>query len=98
MNGKQLDTLIRNTFQLSKDAPITVAQANHVIQMLKPTNYLLAHHKIRGKPVTYTVPNYDTTKALMHRPQQIDILNDLSHEVTIMKGRQLGLIISSPMK
>lgn len=91
MNGKELENLIREVFKLSEDAPITTRQVNYVLQMLKPTNYLLAHHKIKGNPITYNIPNHDETKALMHRPWQIDIINDTSQEVTIEKARQLGL-------
>jgi hypothetical protein len=34
----------------------------------KSSSYLLQHHTINGKPLTFSVPNYDTTKALSHRP------------------------------
>ena len=91
MDGKQLDKAIRDTFNLSPGDPITTRQVNYMLQMLKPTNYLLAHHKIKGNPVTYSIPNHDETKALMHRPWQVDIINDMSQEVAIEKSRQLGL-------
>lgn len=91
MDGKQLDKAIRETFNLKPGDPITTRQVNYMLQMLRPTNYLLAHHKIKGNPVTYNIPNHDETKALMHRPWQVDILNDMSQEACIIKSRQLGL-------
>lgn len=94
MDGKQLDQAIRDTFKLKSGDPITTRQVNYMLQMLRPTNYLLAHHKIKGQPVTYSIPNHDETKALMHRPWQVGILNDLSREVCIIKSRQLGLTLS----
>ena len=98
MDGKQLDKTIRDTFNLSPGDPITTRQVNYVMQMLDPVNYLLAHHKIKGNPVTYSIPNHDETKALLHRPWQQTILRDMSQDVTIEKSRQLGLKISSAIE
>ena len=94
MDGKQLDKTIRDTFNLSPGDPITTRQVNYVMQMLDPVNYLLAHHKIKVNPVTYSIPNHDETKALLHRPWQQAILRDMSQDVTIEKSRQLGLTLS----
>jgi hypothetical protein len=91
VDGKQLLKLARDTFNLADDADITPMQLNYVMTMIKPTNYLLEHHQIKGKPVTYSIPDYDLSRAIQHRPWQVDILNDLSKDVVIIKARQLGL-------
>lgn len=40
---------------------------------------------------TFNIPNHDETKALIHRPWQVAILNAMPQEVAIEKSRQLGL-------
>ena len=90
MNGKQLDSMIRDTFNLGSNDPITPKQLNYVMASLVPSNYLLQHHRVKGKPVTYSVPNYDSANALAHRPWQLEPLNDTSRNVVIRKARQLG--------
>lgn len=91
MDGKQLTEVARNMFRLKDSDKITVDQFNYVLTMLKPSNYIVAHHSIKGSPITFNIPNYDTSHALAHRPWQVDILNDLSQDVVIQKSRQLGL-------
>lgn len=90
MNGKELEHITRETFDLTDTEDITTKQINYVLQMAKPTNYLLAHHTIGGKPVTYNVPNHNEAKALQHRPWQLDPLNDMSKDMVVTKGRQMG--------
>lgn len=91
MDGTQLVKVARNMFNLAPNDPISVDQLNYVLQMSKPSNYIAAHHKIKGNPITFSVPNYDTSHALGHRTYQIGILNDLSQSVVVQKARQLGL-------
>ena len=64
MNGKQLDKIIRDTFKLEPDQPITVDQLNYVLGIIDPVSYILQHHTINGKPLTFTIPDHDTNKAL----------------------------------
>lgn len=68
MDGKQLLKIARDMFNLSPNDPVTVDQLNYTLGMLKPSNYLLQHHTINGKPLTFSIPDHDTTKALAHRP------------------------------
>lgn len=91
MTGKELLQLTRETFKLSDSAKVTPEQLDYVLSTLRPSNYLLAHHKIKGNPMTFSVPNYDNSRALLHRPWQVGIVNDMSKEVVIIKSRQLGL-------
>lgn len=91
MDGKQLVKVARSMFNLTPTDPITVDQLNYVLGMSKPSNYITQHHTIKGNPITFNVPNYDTSHALGHRPWQLEILNDLSQSVVIQKSRQLGL-------
>lgn len=91
MNAEHLEKFIRQTFNLTDTDDITQDQLNYALTMLKPSNYILNNHKIKGKPITFSVPDYDTNRALAHRPWQIGILNDMSKRVSIIKSRQLGL-------
>lgn len=92
MDGKQVVKLARQMFNLAPNDKVTVDQLNYILGMSKPSNYIIQHHKIKGNPITFNVPDYDTSHALGHRPWQIGILNDLSQSVVIQKSRQLGLI------
>lgn len=83
--------MTRNLFKLPNGAKVTPKQLDYAISMLRPSNYLLAHHKIKGSPLTYSVPDYDMSKALKHRPWQVGIVNDMYRDVIIIKSRQLGL-------
>lgn len=79
-------------FNLGPKDPITVDQLNYVLGMSKPSNYLLQHHTINGKPLTFNVPDYDTTHALGHRPWQVGIVNSANdQDICVIKSRQLGL-------
>ena len=68
VDGKQIVKIAREMFNLSPRDSITVDQLNYVLGMLRPSNYLLQHHTINGKPLTFSIPDHDTTKALAHRP------------------------------
>lgn len=95
MDGKQLVKMARSMFNLSPTDPITMDQLNYVLGMSRPSNYLLQHHTINGKPLTFNVPNYDTSHALMHRPWQIQIVNSANQpDICVIKSRQLGLTLS----
>lgn len=91
MDGKQLVNVARQMFNLKPTDPITVDQLNYVLGMSKPSNYIAAHHKIKGNPITFNVPDHDISHALGHRPWQVGILNDMSQSVIIQKSRQLGM-------
>lgn len=83
-------------FKLGPNDKITTDQLNYILGMSRPSNYLLQHHTINGKPLTFSVPDHDTTKALMHRPWQIGIVNAVNdQDICVIKSRQLGLILSS---
>lgn len=90
VSGKQLVDMARDMF---KTASPSIVQIQYVMNMLQPTSYLLQHHTVKGHPITYTIPNRDTTRAFSHRPWQIDVINDQYKEKTIIKSRQLGLTI-----
>lgn len=91
MDGKQLVKVARSMFNLTPSDPITVDQLNYVLGMSKPSNYLLQHHTINGKPLTFNVPNYDTTRALSHRPWQKAVVDDINYpDLCVIKSRQLG--------
>ena len=79
MDDKQLVKIARSMFNLTPSDPITVDQLNYVLGMSKPSNYLLQHHTINGKPLTFSVPNYDTTKALPQRPWQKAIIDAINY-------------------
>lgn len=55
-------------FNLGPKDKVTVDQLNYIIGMSKPSNYLVQHHTINGKPLTFSIPDHDTTRALAHRP------------------------------
>lgn len=92
MDGEQLVKLTRNMFNLTPNDQITVDQLNYVLGMLKPSNYLLQHHTINGKPLTFSVPDHDTSHALGHRPWQVGIVDSANdQDICVIKSRQLGL-------
>lgn len=96
MDGKQLVKVARSMFNLSPSDSITVDQLNYVLGMFKPSNYLLQHHTINGKPLTFSIPDHDSTKALAHRPWQKAVIDDVNYpDICVIKSRQLGLALSS---
>lgn len=91
LNGTQLVKATRKMFKLSPDDRVTMDQLNYVLMMSKPSNYIVANHTIRGKPITFNIPDHNINRALAHRPFQVGILNDTYQDVIIIKSRQLGL-------
>lgn len=68
MDGKQLDTYIRHLFNLKEGDKITPKQLDYALTMIDPVRYALSYHKIKGRPLTFDIPNFDTSKAVAHRP------------------------------
>lgn len=94
MNGKQLEEFIRKLFNLGPNDKITPKQLNYGLSMMDPVKYALSFHTIKGKPLTFEVPDYDTTRAIAHRPWQKEILRDSASDtpdICVIKSRQLGL-------
>lgn len=92
-SGADIVKVAKDMFKTDKP---TVEQIQYVIPMLRPTNYLLEHHTVKGHPVTYSIPNYgnhDFQKYFGHRPWQRAVLNDQAKSKVIIKSRQLGLTI-----
>lgn len=96
MDGTQLVKMARSMFNLGPKDKVTVDQLNYIIGMSKPSNYLVQHHTINGKPLTFNIPDHDTTKALAHRPFQKAIVDDVNYpDICVIKARQVGLALSS---
>jgi len=91
MDGKQLANYVKSLYGGKE---ITPERLDYAISMLDPINYILKHHKVKGHPVTFDIPNYDASRSIGHRNWQIEPLQSLVdpnvQEVNIMKGRQLG--------
>lgn len=66
-----------------------------LLEMMKkevPELYALEHYTIRGKPITFEIqPTTESKKLRLHRPWQVDILNDTHPDKVVRKSRQLGL-------
>lgn len=88
IDSKKLLEVAKLTFDT--DRP-TAEQLKYVMTMYVPSMYLLAHHSVHGHPITFSIPNRDSSKAQSHRPWQIDIINDQSKDKVVIKSRQLGL-------
>lgn len=88
LNGEQLLKLAQATFETRQ---VTPEQLSYVMDMLNPSTYMLRHHQIKGKPLTFNVSNHDYSRALGHRPWQVDLLDDKHRNFAVMKSRQLGL-------
>lgn len=88
LDGKLIENVAIQTFGTSK---ITRDQLNYILTQINPSSYLLKHHKVKGRPITFHVSNYDYTKAVSHRPWQVGIINDQHKNKAIIKSRQLGL-------
>lgn len=87
---------IKSLYKLPDDTTgFSEQQVNYALSLLSPINYALSYHSAKGHPLTFNVPNYDYSKAVGHRPWQMQILKDLTDvnkkEVNIIKSRQLGL-------
>lgn len=74
---------------------LTEEQLAYILDMLQPSTYMLKNHTIKGKPMTFSIPNRNYELARNHRPWQSAIVNDENPNLVVMKSRQLGLIASS---
>ena len=88
ITGKQIAQTAKQMFGTDQ---ITQEQLAYVIDMLRPSSYLLRNHTIKNHPITFAIQNRDMEKALSHRPWQVSMVNDQSKNVAIIKSRQLGL-------
>ena len=88
ITGKQIAQTAKQMFGTDQ---ITQEQLAYVIDMLRPSSYLLRNHTIKNHPITFAIQNRDMEKALSHRPWQVSILNTDHKDVAIIKSRQLGL-------
>ena len=88
ITGKQIAHTAKQMFGTDQ---ITQEQLAYVIDMLRPSSYLLRNHTIKNHPITFAIQNRDMEKALSHRPWQVQIINDLHTNLAIIKSRQLGL-------
>lgn len=88
LRGETLQRMARATFETDK---ITPEQLRYVLTMSVPSAYLLAYHTVKGHPITFSIPNRDSSKAVAHRPWQTDLINDQHPNKVVMKSRQLGL-------
>lgn len=88
IDGKQLFAMCKDMF--GTDRP-TAEQLGYVMDMLKPSSYLLRNHTIKGNPMTFYVSDRNKAKALAHRPWQVGIINDSHRNLAVIKSRQLGI-------
>lgn len=86
-DGKTVVSMAKDMYRT--DNP-SLLQLQTVMDMTVPVNYLLNFHKVKGHPVTYSIPNMDSEYARNMRNWQMAILNDQSQDKRIMKSRQLG--------
>lgn len=68
LDGKVLEKMVRDVFSLQPYDPISPQQLDYVLGMVRPSNYLLQHHTIRSKPITYNINMHDMSLARKHRP------------------------------
>lgn len=87
LSGRQLLKMAQEMFGTKN---ITQEQLAYVMDMSRPSTYALRHHKIKNRPLTFSVPSRDPEKARSHRPFQIDILDDPHPDIVVLKSRQLG--------
>lgn len=88
IDGKQLLAMCTDMFGTDKP---TAEQLGYVMDMLKPSSYLLRNHTIKGNPMTFYVSDRNKEKALAHRPWQVGIINDNHRNLAVIKSRQLGI-------
>ena len=50
---------------------LTEEQLAYIIDMLQPSTYMLKNHTIKGKPMTFSIPNRNYELARSHRPWQV---------------------------
>jgi len=90
-NGLTGKDLLNMAVEMYGTTDITPEQLAYIMDMSKPSTYMLRNHTIKGKPMTFSIPNRDMSQAQSHRPWQQAILNDDSRNLAVMKSRQLGL-------
>lgn len=88
IDSKELIALAKSTFKTDKP---NAAELKYVMTTLVPSLYLLAHHTVGNHPLTFSIPNRDSSRARAHRPWQVAIINDLGKDVVVQKSRQLGM-------
>ncbi len=88
MNGKQLAQMAKDTYGTDK---VTPEEISYLIDNLRPSTYLLRNHKIRNHPLTFVISGRNYANAMSHRPWQVQIINDPSPDLVVIKSRQLGL-------
>lgn len=91
-----LANYIKSLYSLPDDVKgFTEQQIDYALSLLSPVNYALSYHTVKGHPITFSIPNYDYSRASGHRPWQMDMLKAITNtenkEVNIIKSRQLGL-------
>lgn len=91
LSGKELLDMASKTFNVPKNR-ITPEQMAYVMDMTKPSTYMLRNHSIANRPVTFSVSNRNQARAIAHRPWQVEPLNDTSRDLAVIKARQLGLV------
>lgn len=67
VNGKTIRRMAQEMYGTDK---ITQSQLAYILDMLQPSTYMLRNHTIAGKPLTFSIPNRDSRRALAHRPWQ----------------------------
>lgn len=72
----------------------TAEQMAYLLDMQRPSTYMLRNHTIKGNPMTFHVSGRDKSRALAHRPWQVDIINSEHPNLAVIKSRQLGLKFS----
>ncbi|AZF89166.1 hypothetical protein Goe5_c00580 [Bacillus phage vB_BthM-Goe5] len=88
ITGEMIQRVAKQTFgrtDLSKE------ELAYVLTMINCSSYLLKNHSVKGHPITFHVSGRDVTRALAHRPWQVDIINDTHPDKCVIKSRQLGL-------
>lgn len=71
MDGKELLKITKETFKT--DNP-TKEQLDYVLTTSRPSSYILKHSKVKGHPLTFSIPNRDSANAHSHRPWQTQIV------------------------
>ena len=88
-SGSDIANLALKTFGKED---ITPEQLNLLMDYMVPSRYILRNHSVRSgrQPFTFSVPNHDYSKATAHRNYGLQIANDLSKNLVVIKSRQLG--------
>lgn len=70
-DGKTLMKMAEQTFDTKNP---TAEQLRHVMTMLVPSMYALQYYRVKGHPITFSIPNKDMTQAVSHRPLKLGAL------------------------